>query len=304
MFELEKIKSMDKKSLRAFAEKKSQEILIKIDQLSKRIQEAKEDAEDAQNMDTGGLFGGKTKKKATATAEALVRTSKVMAEMSKLIQESIKFTCLSVAFSTVMHQTMAAMVVNGFKGTSGKVVKLNEDSKEFAEMIISQAEDFTKKQLQIENLQNQQKKNIRDLKGHSDKKDAEIIEQIKLLEAESEKKDNDLSKVISQKTEEILSKSDLNDKKHDKEIKNLKSRTANILSKSDRNDEKHSKQILDLYDMVRNNTSELSKLKKENTIGIKLTLIVSMTLSISSIILVSFEILFYIMKIEYLNYSY
>lgn len=240
--EIATIEKMDKKSLQKYAEDKSTQILIKINDLAERIDDARDDAEKAKNMKAGWF--GKTKKKANATSDALVKTNEALAQMNTIVQESIKFTCISVAFSTVMHKAMAEMVADGFKRSNGELVKLNESGKDFAKIIISQAEDFSKRQLEIENLKEKQNKDISDMKSHSDSRDDE------------------LERLIAQKTLDVINKSDAKDIRHDKEIAKLKKTARSVLSKSDQNDEKHDRQIDELYRLIEENRKFINQKSK------------------------------------------
>jgi hypothetical protein len=139
------------RELQALAENKSIEILQKINATTERIAEAKEVAENAANMKSGWF--GKTGKKATATANAVVATNEALSEMNDLLKESIRFTCSSVQFAQVMHKTMAHMMVKGFKDTDGQIIKLSGDSKEVVQSILDEADDFVKKQLVVEEKQ-------------------------------------------------------------------------------------------------------------------------------------------------------
>lgn len=249
--EIANIEKMDQKNLQKYAKEKSKEILIKINDLAERIEDAKDDADRANSMKAGWF--GKTKKKANATSDALVKTNEALSQMNTIVQESIKFSCISVAFSTVMHKSMAEMVADGFRRSNGEIVKLNENGKDFAEVIISQAEDFSRRQLEIEGIKNKQEKDIEDMKSHSDSRD------------------DQLERLIAQKTLDVINKSDSNDVRHDKEISKLKEVADSVLSKSDMNDEKHDRQIAELYKLV-NENKKLIQQKKNNIILIILSI--------------------------------
>jgi DNA-directed RNA polymerase len=146
--------------LQVLAEKKATEILQKIDESNARIAEANDAADKAKAMKSGGIFGGKTRIKADATANALVTTNKAVTEMNNLIQESVRFTCASVHFAQVMHKTMAFMMVQGFRDSNGNIKKLAGDSKRFAQQILDEADDFVQKQFKVESKQTELQEGI------------------------------------------------------------------------------------------------------------------------------------------------
>jgi hypothetical protein len=137
--------------LQKLAEDKSVEILQKINATTERITEAKQEAEFVKAMKSGWF--GKTRKKADATANAVVTTNEALSEMNNLLQESIRFTCSSIQFAQVMHKTMAYMMVNGFKDTNGQITQLSADSREAVQLILDEADDFVTKQLAVEEKQ-------------------------------------------------------------------------------------------------------------------------------------------------------
>jgi hypothetical protein len=160
------------------AEEKSVEILQKINATTERIAEAKQEAESAKAMKSGGFFGGKTRKKTDATANAVVATNAALSEMNNLIQESIRFTCSSIQFARAMHGAMAYMMVNGFKNANGQITQLSSDSKEAVQLILDEADDFIQKQFAVEKKQSEmqqwldeQEKEIRLLVEYTKQKD-------------------------------------------------------------------------------------------------------------------------------------
>jgi hypothetical protein len=171
--------------LQKLAENKSVEILQKINATTERIAEAKQEAESARDMKTGWF--GKTEKKATATANAVVVTNVALAEMNNLVQESIRFTCSSIQFAQVMHKTMAFMMVNGFKGTDGRIIELSRDSQEAVQSILDEADDFVTKQLKVEMKQEEMHQRL-DKKDKFDEEQNQRLEKLKnIFEAEREK---------------------------------------------------------------------------------------------------------------------
>ena len=139
-----------KTELQILAEHKTVEILGNIERVYERIKEATKQSEIAGKMKTGIL---RTGRKATVTADALVKTNESMAEMNGLIRESVKFTCSSIEFARVMHKTMAHLISTGFRDANGNIIKLSGETKEFANMILESADDFVRKQEDVEKKQ-------------------------------------------------------------------------------------------------------------------------------------------------------
>lgn len=156
-----KLEKMSPAQLETFAEEKSKFILEKIELSTQKITDAKDAAEDAANMKSGWL--GKTKRKADATADAVIATNEAIGEMNELLQESIRFTCLSLSFAQAMSKHMSALIVKGFKNRDGEFIKLSSDSEEQAMYIVQQAEAFAKNQLEVEMKQEAQDTKIENL---------------------------------------------------------------------------------------------------------------------------------------------
>lgn len=262
-----KLGQMSQKELEKFAEEKSKIILEKIELSTQKILDAKDAAEAAKNMKTG--FFGKTKKKANATADAVIITNEAVAEMNELLQESIRFTCLSLSFAQAMSKHMSALIVNGFKNRDGEFVKLSADSEEQAQYIVQQAEAFAKNQLEVEMKQAAQDSKIGTLAdkvsrnesrlNEKDKIDAEQTQRLEELGAMLNNKD-----LVDQKQEEAI-------KKNEKSIKIL----FDYTKQKDILDKKQSEEI------------ELIKMQQSKRLCFSAIIIsgVSLVVSITTIIL-------------------
>jgi hypothetical protein len=160
------LENMTVEQLQRYAEQKSSEILLKIENSSKRIKESEDAAEKAKELKSGWF--GKTGKKTDQIAKGLFLTNAAVVEMNNLLQESIRFTCTSVQFAQVMHKTMASMVVSGFKDSNGNIHELDSSTQEFAQHILDEADDFTKKQLAVEKEQAVQNSQLLEIKSKLD----------------------------------------------------------------------------------------------------------------------------------------
>ena len=156
--DIEAIRTMSNEELAKYAETKSKEILSLIDQSCEKVKAAKVDAESAKRKKTFLGFG--TKAKLDAIAAASVKTNEAMAELINLQKESITFTCVSVEFAHVMHQTMARMMAAGFRDANGNIRELDENTQQFAQHILDEAERFVKNQKAVENELNKQGESI------------------------------------------------------------------------------------------------------------------------------------------------
>lgn len=263
-----KLEKMSSSQLEAFAEEKSKFILEKIELSTQKITDAKEAAEDAANMKSG-LFG-RTKKKADATADAVIATNEAIGEMNELLQESIRFTCLSLSFAQAMSKHMSALIVKGFENRDGEFIKLSSDSEEQAMYIVQQAEAFAKNQLEVEMKQASQDSKIENLAdkvsenenrlNEKDNLDSEQsadiaanrkrLDEKDIIDAEQSKRLEELGAILNnkdlvdQKQEEAISKNteaikvlfeytkqkDILDKEQNEEIEKIKTTSSKKLS--------------------------------------------------------------------------
>ncbi len=278
-----KLSTMSQTQLEKYAEEKSKFILEKIELSTQKVAEAKEMAEDAQCMSTGWF--GKTRRKAEATAEAVVATNEAMGEMNELLQESIRFTCLSMSFAQAMSKHMSALLVKGFETRDGDFIKLSDDSKEQAMYIIKQADDFAKQQLAVEMQQEEQKKKVTKLedkieenrsrldeKDVLDKKQTEQINNLFDSLSEKDKIDEEQSRRLEE-LGALLDNKDILDQKQEEAIsKNAES--IKILF-----DYTKQKDILDKAQSQ--DIDELKKAKKINAIQIVTLVIAIIALGLS-----------------------
>lgn len=211
---LKDIEKMTPNKVDELVSKKTKEILVNIQNCTNKIQEAKEAAEYAESMETGGFWGrGKrTAAKATATAEALMNTNEAVSELSNIVKESIAFTCLSMAFAQKMTDSIAQMMAEGFEDSNGNYITLSNDAKEQGEIILKQAKNYLNSQLQINELEARQK-------------EQEIIDkqQDELIAKNSERLDEKekIDELQTQRLEELgalLSNKDLVDQKQEEAI--------------------------------------------------------------------------------------
>ena len=157
------IQQMSPNELKAYAEKKSAEILEMINESTRKVAQAKDAAETARNMKISWFFGRGTAKKTNATAEAVTKTNLAVAELAQLTQNTIQYTCMSIEFARVMHQTMARMMASGFKDAHGCIQTVDANAQEFVQHILDEAESFAKNQKAVEERQAAQDKKLSDI---------------------------------------------------------------------------------------------------------------------------------------------
>ena len=177
-------KEIDSPKVKEYIKKEIQKITTHIDTLGKKIEESKKEAETAQNQKSG-LFG-KTAKKADMIANALVKNAEADSEMHTLVQQVIKFSCLSTFAYHNIVQELNDIMENGFKNSDGDIIHLNNTSKELAESVIysvQEANQTNEKHIELEN------KSDKNDEKH-DRQISELYQKIKELE---EKKYNLLS---------------------------------------------------------------------------------------------------------------
>ncbi len=148
-----KINKMDERSLKAYAEKKTEFILGEVLKLAEIIKKAKQSAQEAKDIKTGFFRIGKTRKKVDLNSDAIMNTNSAVSKLASIQRETIMFACISTRFARVMVETMSAMMAKGFVNVNGSIRELDENSQDFANAIMDAASDFAKKQGAIERTQ-------------------------------------------------------------------------------------------------------------------------------------------------------
>lgn len=179
-------------SVKREAEEKATAFLTKIKQNQDKIEAAKEKAEAAREMKTG-WFGIGQKKINKFLLDDSVTNKEIQEEQSKLIQECVSFTCSSIDFACAMSQTISRMMVEGFVDRDGKLIHLASSEKEMAKKILTQANDWVQKQLQIEQVQAEQNYKINAISKRAEGHDKDIADIYEKLDKISEKKQQQLS---------------------------------------------------------------------------------------------------------------
>lgn len=179
-------------SVKRKAEEKAAAFFTKIKQNQDKIEAAKKQAEAAKKMKTGWFGIGQNKINKFLLDDSITN-KEIQEEQSKLIQECVAFTCSSIDFACAMSQTISRMMVEGFVDRDGKLMHLTSSEKEMAEIILTQSNDWTQRQLQIEQVQAEQNYKINAISKKSAGHDKDIADIYEKLDKISEKKQQQLS---------------------------------------------------------------------------------------------------------------
>lgn len=186
------ITAMSPRRMENFAKEKANVILNKINESVNKIAEAKKSAEEAKNLKSGFL-GFNASKKINANTDTNLLLTDALNDQNQLLQEIIAFVCLSVEFSKYMAQSLSFLLVNGFKDSSGHIVKLNQDVQKQASYIIQQAESFSEQQIRSKQFQVEQIK-------RSDYQQSQIDsleDRIKKLSPQNSEYDNKITELFN-----------------------------------------------------------------------------------------------------------
>lgn len=266
---VEEICNMSKDQLEQYAENKSKEILSLIQESCEKVAYAKRDAEYAEGIKIGWF--GRSKAKTDAVASALLRTNEAVAELTNLQKEIITFTCVTAEFAHVMHQTMARLMATGFRDVNGNLRQLDENSQEFVQHVLDEADKFVKNQKAFESKLNKQAESINVIakiaednrKRLTEKDDVDKQQEALICRNRDSIRENKEKNVLQDKE---LGRQAAKDDEHDKR-----------LSAKDDKDAEHDKRLDDLSIHVK---------KLESTIiplWMKITVITSFVLSVISI---------------------
>lgn len=135
---------LDSPKVKEYIKQEIQKITTNIDKLGKKIQKSKEEAEAAQNQKSGWF--GKTGNKTDMIASALVKNAEADAEMHTLVQQVIKFSCLSTFAYHNIVQELSTIMENGFKNTNGDIIYLNDTAKDIVENVMCSIQEVNKTQ--------------------------------------------------------------------------------------------------------------------------------------------------------------
>lgn len=161
---IEILEIMSQSELEKLAKEKAEEIFLNIHRADAKIKEAIILSTKANEVDTGGSdvkniatlgFFGKSREdklsdRLNLTNEAQSIQNQAIFELSKIVQESIKFTQLTNKFSSSLKEAMYFLFKNGLKDTNGNIVKLTNDSEKMFYNIIDAADKFVASQARLD----------------------------------------------------------------------------------------------------------------------------------------------------------
>lgn len=249
------INRMSPEALQKFAEEQSTEILRKIEDSVKIINEYQNKAinsseldgfEHVKNFFSGGTYKRDKDQKALRTSLESMRadSGNAMLSMVNLIQESVKFTCTSIKLAQCMHSTMAVMMARGFNDRDGNLHQLDENTQEFARYIINQADMFVSNQAEFnQRIDNLEQFRI-DVETIEKEQDLRIDKAIKTAENNTEKLKSISRKELSHDRQ--IKEQAQKDLEHDNAIKAGEEKDAEqdaIIAAHTKKDAEHDKRL-------------------------------------------------------------
>lgn len=180
-----------------YAKDMANKIFVRINELTKSIDEAKALSKRAENAKSDwknkfslGMFGeSATDKRSRLNTEVNHQQNEAMSEMNDLIQGCIVLTQCSILFAKHMVEEMSIIMVKGFKDKDGDTIRLSDSTKEQAQILLTQAQSGLERQRKIESNANeisQNKESISQNKSAISQNRQIIDENRKLIEQNQE----------------------------------------------------------------------------------------------------------------------
>lgn len=143
-----------------YAKDMANKIFVRINELTKSIDEAKALSKQAENVKSDWIprfLGGEsaTDKRSKLNAKVNNQQNKAMSEMNDLIQGCIALTQCSILFAKHMVEEMSIIMVKGFKDKDGDIISLSDSTKEQAQILLTQAQSGLERQRKIESNANE-----------------------------------------------------------------------------------------------------------------------------------------------------
>ena len=229
MLSIEILESMSQSELSKLAKEKAEEIFLNICKANEKIKEAKElsvkastietDGSDIKNIATLGIAGksreDKLSDRLNLTSKAQISQNEAIFELSKIVQESIKFTQLTSKFSTSLQQAMSFLFKNGLKDANGNITKLsNESAKAFCD-ILDAADKFAANQARLDDKIDQiysrldKKHQVDEEQGQAIQSNADKIRELFLHMDEKGRLDQEQEKLIAQNAQAIMANTEI-----------------------------------------------------------------------------------------------
>lgn len=158
---------------------------IKTIEKAKKIQKKADEIKEASVSDkilssiTFGFAGENqsdlNKEKIGLISEAIGLTNESLSHMNMLIQESIKFTCQSVAFATAMSTIISKMIEDGFRDRDGNMISLTKIQREIFHSIKNGAEQHIRENQKYEIWKEECFGEIASLRARLEKSNTDIL---------------------------------------------------------------------------------------------------------------------------------
>ena len=226
---IEILESMSQSKLEELAREKAREIFLNIHNANEKIKEAKElsvrastvetDGSDGINFATFGFAGksmeDKLSDRINLTNKAQISQNEAIFELSKIVQESIKFTQLTSKFSSSLQQAMSFLFKNGLKDANGNTTKLSDESAKAFCDILDAADQFAASQARLDYKIDQIYSNL-DKNHQIDEKQSQIIQsnsnkisELLLHMDEKGQLDQEQEKLIAKNTQAIMANTEI-----------------------------------------------------------------------------------------------
>ena len=226
---IEILESMSQSKLEELAREKAREIFLNIHNANEKIKEAKKLSVRASTVETDGTdiknyitlgFAGKSREdklsdRLNLTSKAQISQNEAIFELSKIVQESIKFTQLTSKFSSSLQQAMSFLFTNGLKDTNGNITKLSDESARAFCDILEAADKFAASQARLDDKIDQIYSNL-DKKHQIDEEQSQIIQsnsnkisELLLHMDEKGKLDQEQEKLIAKNAQAIMANTEI-----------------------------------------------------------------------------------------------
>lgn len=199
---------MSSSELTRYAEKNAALILEKIDDAVIQLHKYKDQQMTKTELDAGekilnfiSLGNLKKEKDFEALRSDLKNvksgSAEAMFSFLSLLQESVKFTCSNVKLAQEMQNAFSVIMVKEFKDSNGNLRKLDEETQNFANYILGQADSFVSNQKEFEERVDHLQECIRDIEDIISDQDVKIDRAIDEIKKQEEK-----GKIVNKKLED------------------------------------------------------------------------------------------------------
>ena len=225
----QEINCMKEGDLNKYAKKIAKKIVEKIHSISQDIQEAQDLNDQASKMETKGDFFSfigigksqvdKLDEKQNLSNKAQTKQSKAILHMNDLIQESVKFTCCSMALSNRMVEYLGHFLLEGLKDKDGHLINLGSKATKMVEHMMTSIRQGIDRDIKVDSKM----ASISERLDEKDELDEQQSRDIKDLQEKVENKKQKIDQI-----EKELDEKDILDDRQDRDINDLKERILKL----------------------------------------------------------------------------